>query len=49
MITKLLSIDPEILGIVEVVRKDTWIFLGMGSKIDFMGRLEQGRCMGGRE
>lgn len=36
MITKLLSVDPEKLGIEEWTRGNTWISQEVGNKVDFI-------------
>lgn len=36
------SVDPEKLGIRERTKGDTWISLGWGNRIDFMGGLREG-------
>jgi hypothetical protein len=45
MIAKLQSVDLEV-GIQEGTRRDTWIFLGWGDIIDFMGRPGTGKRYG---
>lgn len=37
MITKLLSVDPEMLGIEERTREIKWISQEIGNRVDFMG------------